>query len=511
MFLRARLRWAAERGRGWRTGLARATVSLVVAIARPPTARSGTAAGQSGSDRSPFANRPADPCSCPSATRRRSCPGTSRARPRSASRPVLGVLVLERVQERLELRDEVQVGRVERVVRRRHVVRVVRHVHEGVRVGGHVLHQQPRLGLVRRTPRDSDHGASGNARAVGRGVVRRGRQWRGVVVEVGGVETDEVRPGAPLTVHRDRHPADLEVVLRGELVGGAGDEPLQLVGPGLEVTTAVDLGDELLLPVEHLCPARVRGERRVALVVEPGRAEHVPEAERRVAAAVVAEPRHEPGDLDRAVGVELRELLRVRHQFVGGLRRVGDPGRLEHVEVVVHPRHVGEERQRALVPVIARVRQCRRRERRRHVDAVRPVDVRGHVDPRTRAAPQADVVDAERQDRVRRLAGVDRRRDLVVGEPGAAVDRDPRVLLLEAVEDLVEDLRLGCGGPLAPHRQGHRSMGFARVDRLCSGAVAPRAQATAISAITVRTGAHRFIVASSSGRGPASSSTSRRT
>ena len=39
----------------------------------------------------------------------------------------------------------------------------------------------------------------------------------------------------------------------------------------------------------------------------------------------------------------------------------------------------------------------------------------------------------------------------------------------------------------------------------------PELQATAISAITVRTGAHRFIVASSSGRGPASSSTSRRT
>ena len=30
-------------------------------------------------------------------------------------------------------------------------------------------------------------------------------------------------------------------------------------------------------------------------------------------------------------------------------------------------------------------------------------------------------------------------------------------------------------GPLAPHRQGHGSMGFARVDRLRSGAVAPRA------------------------------------
>ena len=270
MFLRARLRCAAERGRGWKAGLARATVSLVVAIARPPTARSGTAAGQSGSDRSPFANRPADPCSCPSATRRRSCPGTSRARPRSA---IVGryseYWFLNASRNVWNCGTKFRSGESSDVVRRRHVVRVVRHVHEGVRVGGHVLHQQPRLGLVRGTPRDPDHGAAGNARAVGRGVVRRGRQRRGVVVEVGGVETDEVRPGAPLTVHRDRHPADLEVVLRGELVGGAGDEPLQLVGPGLEVTTAVDLGDELLLPVEHLGPARVRGERGVALVVEP--------------------------------------------------------------------------------------------------------------------------------------------------------------------------------------------------------------------------------------------------
>ena len=83
------------------------------------------------------------------------------------------------------------------------------------------------------------------------------------VVHVRLVAFDE--PDPPFAVQRHRDPPDLEVVRGREFFGRAARELLELV--------VADPIDEVLLPLEHLRPPRIVGERRLAVLVQPCRTE----------------------------------------------------------------------------------------------------------------------------------------------------------------------------------------------------------------------------------------------
>ena len=173
---------------------------------------------------------------------------------------VVRVGVLEDVQERLELRRDIQVRRAERVQRRRHVPDVVGHVDQRRGVRRHEVDEQPGLVGVRRTLRDPDDRATDRTAPVGVALIVGHGVWRRRVRQVGSLVGDERRP--PLTVEVHRHPPVSKSCADRELVPRAGDEPLQLVRPRLEVAASVHVGDEIVLPLEHGLPRRIAVHHR---------------------------------------------------------------------------------------------------------------------------------------------------------------------------------------------------------------------------------------------------------
>jgi hypothetical protein len=318
------------------------------------------------------------------------------------------------------MRVRLDVLRRQRCLRRRNVAHTVREDRKRVAVGRQVLDQCPRLVLVLHALRDADDRAVHVTGPIelGMGIVDRRR--RRAVVERRMLTSDERHP--PLTVDHHRELADLESVRRGEFVRRSRVELLELL-------IAVPV-DEALLPFQHPVPGRIPREHRLAASVHVLGAE-----ERRVGtqvgsiACVETEEGVVPGDLDRAVRVLLRQLLRVRGELRHRLRRAGEPGRLEHLLVVVEAVDVGEQRQGTALALVLRVVLRRLRE---HVD----VDLvlrqeRFQVDPRTRVAVAADVRGCERAHDVRHLAAADRGGDLVVVD--AADDLDGHFWMLVVV------------------------------------------------------------------------------
>ena len=245
---------------------------------------------------------------------------------------------------------------------------------------------------------------------------------------------------APLAIEVHGDLATLERVRRRPLVTGAGVELDEVLVP-------VPV-HEALLPAQHLRPRRIGGEARVALGVDPLRAEE--RDERRDGVLVEADEGVEADDLQRAVGVPLRQLFRVGRQLGERSRRPRQAGVPEELLVVVEAADVREQRQRTALAFVLRVVARRRRELV-HVEP-RGLDRRPEVLPRAAPAVRADVVGRPRDDDVRHLARADRRRDLVVADVPDDLDLDAGSGLVVHRDDLLELVELACG-PGRPDRE----------------------------------------------------------
>ena len=259
--------------------------------ARPQASRAGDRArpGAAGGDRCAHPRRLPITAPRPRRRPRRSPPGRRSARRRPASpacrsstspasyletndwnsswlalpEAVIGVVcvsrALEDLDERVELRPEVQLRRLRRRGRRRHVGELVGEGHQRVGVGGQVLDQLPCCRLILAVARNADD-ASGDVAGAVAVLLSVGDRERGrAVVELRVLVGDERRP--VLAVEHHRHLAGLERVRRRELGPGAGQEPGQLV-------VAVPV-DQVLVPLEIVGPLRVARQARLAVGVLP--------------------------------------------------------------------------------------------------------------------------------------------------------------------------------------------------------------------------------------------------
>ena len=216
-------------------------------------------------------------------------------------------------------------------------------------------------------------------------------------------------------------------------------------------------------PGEHVRPRRIGRERGLAVRVVPLRARVEPVQE--VGVLVGLRERHEARDLDRSVGVEHRQLLRVGLELCEVLRRRRDSLRLEHRRVVVEAVRVREHRERALIAPIARVAERLGRDDLRDVHPVR-LKERAEVLVGVRGAELRHVVRTGADRDVRGLPGVDRANVVLVHLPRRVVDRDPRILRRERVQDVRVLLELPARVE-APHveRDGRVRSPARRVDR----------------------------------------------
>ena len=299
----------------------------------------------------------------------------------------------------------------------------------GAGVGREVLQEQPRLGRVRRVARDPDHVPADLPGAVQLGMRRGDRERRGRVGNLRLVARDE--SGSPLAVQAHRDLTRLESLRRRPLrvrSAQGGDEVLELGIP----LCSIHLRDEVLLPGQETRPTGVGAERRLAVRVVP-----LPAA----VDAVVKGPRfverterHEPGHLDRSIGVELRQRFRVDREFVEGLGRRGDVGLLEHRGVVVEAVGIRENRQRALVPLVAGVSKGRLRDDLRDIHPVL-LEERGEVLVRLAVTELRDIVRPRADREIRGGPRVDRPKQILVRLSRRVRDGDPRILRLEVGED----------------------------------------------------------------------------
>ena len=167
----------------------------------------------------------------------------------------------------------------------------------------------------------------------------------------------------------------------------------------------------------------------------------------------MAEHRVDADALERAVGVADGQLLGHRGQLGERARRLRVAGRLQHRRVHVEPVGVGQRRQRALHALVARIGE-------RHLGEDPEVelvllDAVVEVLEGAGRAELARVVGREREQGVGCVVAVDGGQDLVVLDRPGALDRDPRVLLVEADEGLLVVLQLARGVG-APERDGDR-------------------------------------------------------
>ena len=246
-------------------------------------------------------------------------------------------------------------------------------------------------------------------------------------------------------MNETRHSPSIIIASLPRLEGVRGGELVARARVPLDEVLVPVVVDEALLPAEQLRPRRVLAERRLAARVEPlavhgrliGAGRVLVEAEERVVA----------DDLQRAVRVLRRQLLRVRRQLRERLRRALQPGRLEHRLVVVEAVDVGEQRQRAALALVLGVVHRRRREDAR-LDPVL-LHVRSQVDPAAGRTVDADVRRRERADDVGRVAAAERGDDLVVVDAADDLDLDGRVLAVVLGRDLLELAQLA-GAPARP-------------------------------------------------------------
>src|SRR5215211_8005611 len=275
------------------------------------------------------------------------------------------VRIAEDVEEGLEAGQRRQRGRLQRGAGGRDVLDPVRELRESRRIGAEVLEQQPGLALVLRGLRDADDAAGDVAGAVEVLLVVGHGEGGGAVAELRRFLLDEVHP--PLTVHVHRNLAGLEGVRRRERVAGARVE-------ATEVVVAVPV-DEALLPAQLVLP-RGRVEARL-VAVHPLRAPRRPVVRGDV--LVPARERVEADDLQLAVRVAPRELLRHRGELRDRLRRALVAGLREQRLVVVETVGVRQHREGAPGALEGRVVARSRREDR-VLDAVL-LHVRAEVDP----------------------------------------------------------------------------------------------------------------------------------
>ena len=270
------------------------------------------------------------------------------------------------------------------------------------------------------------------------------RHRGGPVLQLGMLVLDE--RDAPFAVQHHRKLARLEGVRCRELVTGAG-LPLD------ELVVAVEV-DQALLPFQQSGPGRIRAQARLAVAREVLPADERPVRRHARPTVVEGRVRVVADDLERPVGVLLRQLLRIRRQLRERLRRPGQARLLEERLVVVEAVGVREERQRAARSLVLGVVPRRRREDV-GVDLV-PLEQRAEIDPATRGAVDPDVLGGERAHHIGSGTRAERGNDLVVVDAAHDLDLDAGVLLVVLGDQRLELLQLRAGAPADPDRQLRR-------------------------------------------------------